>query len=295
MTTSITFNKQPADNAAGKNIRAGSALRRAKKKPSLIDNAVGRSVIQALAVVLFLGTWELAVQAGLVSSFMVGSPTAIFNALFRAAQNGMLFIDTGYTLFAAILGFILGTAIGSVVGLALWYSPFVAKTIEPFIVSINSVPKIAFAPIVVLWFGTGLVSKVALAISLTAIIALVAAYEAAKDADHDLQSLLLTLGGGKNDVFYQVVVPSTLPHIIATFRINVGFGLVGAVVGEFISSEKGLGHMIFTASSLYDLNTVWAGLFMLMIIGFVLYFAIDRVERLLLPWKAQSSTSALRV
>jgi NitT/TauT family transport system permease protein len=295
MTTSMTVNKQQADNASEKNSPAGSSLRRAKKKPSMIDNAAGRSIIQALAVALFLGAWELGVQTGLVSSFMVGSPMAIFNALLRAAQSGMLFVDTGYTLFAAILGFVLGTAIGSVVGLALWYSPFIAKTIEPFIVSINSVPKIAFAPIVVLWFGTGLVSKVALAISLTAIIALVAAYEAAKDADPDLQSLLLTLGGNKNDVFYQVVVPSTLPHIIATFRINIGFGLVGAVVGEFISSEKGLGHMIFTASSLYDLNTVWAGLFMLMIIGFALYFAIDRTERWLLPWKTQSSASALRV
>lgn len=295
MTTTVTFDKQAASNAEEKNVCASVAVRRMKKKPSLIDNAAGRSVIQALAVTLFLGMWELAVQAGLVSSFMVGSPINIFNALLRAVQNGTLFVDTGYTLYAAILGFILGTAIGSVAGLALWYSPFIARTIEPFIVSINSVPKIAFAPIVVLWFGTGLLSKVALAISLTAIIALVAAYEAAKDADHDLQSLLLTLGGNKNDVFFQVVVPSSLPHIIATFRINIGFGLVGAVVGEFISSEKGLGHMIFTASSLYDLNTVWAGLFMLMIIGFFLYFAIDRAERFLLPWKSQSSASALRV
>jgi NitT/TauT family transport system permease protein len=107
--------------------------------------------------------------------------------------------------------------------------------------------------------------------------------------------LMLTLGGGKNEVFYKVVVPSSLPYIIAAFRINIGFGLVGAVVGEFISSEKGLGHMIFTASSLYDLNTVWAGLFMLMIIGFVLYYVIDRVERMLLPWKQHSSGSTLRV
>jgi NitT/TauT family transport system permease protein len=219
----------------------------------------------------------------------------IFNALLKSAQSGALFIDTGYTLFAAILGFVLGTAAGSVLGLALWYSPFVARVIEPFIVSVNSVPKIAFAPIVVLWFGTGLLSKVALAVSLTAIIALVSAYEAAKEADPDLQALLLTLGASKNDVFYKVVVPSTLPYIIATFRINVGFGLVGAVVGEFISSEKGLGHMIFTASSLYDLNSVWAGLFMLMVIGFALYFAIDKIERSLLPWKQQSSGSALRV
>jgi NitT/TauT family transport system permease protein len=93
----------------------------------------------------------------------------------------------------------------------------------------------------------------------------------------------------------KVVVPFTLPYVISTFRINVGFGLVGAVVGEFISSEKGLGHMIFTASSLYDLNTVWEGLFVLMAIGFVLYFLIDMLERKLLPWRQASNTTTLKV
>jgi NitT/TauT family transport system permease protein len=92
-----------------------------------------------------------------------------------------------------------------------------------------------------------------------------------------------------------VVVPSTLPYVISTFRINIGFGLVGAVVGEFISSEKGLGHMIYTASSLYDLNTVWAGLFVLMAIGFALYFLIDMIEKRLLPWRQASNATALRV
>ena len=135
------------------------------------------------------------------------------------------------------------------------------------------------APIVVLWFGTGLISKVALSVSLTAIVALIAAYQAAKDADIDLQSLLVSMGADKHQVFYKAVVPSTLPSIIATFRINIGFGLVGAVVGEFISSQRGLGHLIYTASSLYDLNTVWVGLFTLMVMGFVLYYIIEIIER----------------
>jgi NitT/TauT family transport system permease protein len=260
-----------------------------------LDTGWGRTMLQVVAVVAFFAIWEGAARLGWVSNFLVGSPSKIYDALAQSAASGALFVDTGYTLFEAILGFVFGTAVGSVCGLALWYSPFVARLIEPFIVAINSVPKIAFAPIVILWFGTGLVSKVALAISLTAIVALIAAYEAAKEADPDLQALLVTLGANKNDIFMKIVIPSTLPHIISTFRINVGFGLVGAVVGEFISSEKGLGHMIFTASSLYDLNSVWAGLFVLMAIGFVLYFLIDMLERRLLPWRQASHASTLRV
>jgi NitT/TauT family transport system permease protein len=259
------------------------------------DSTLGRAVLQAAAVIGFFALWEIGVKLGWVSAFLVGSPSGIFAIAFKMILSGELLSDTWYTLFEAILGFVIGTIFGSLLGLALWYSVFVARLVEPFIVAINSVPKIALAPIVVLWFGTGLVSKVALSVSLTAIVALIAAYQAAKDADVDLQSLLISMGADKHQVFFKAVAPSTLPSIIATFRINIGFGLVGAVVGEFISSQRGLGHLIYTASSLYDLNTVWAGLFTLMIMGFVLYYVIDIVERTSLPWKQANATHQVQV
>jgi len=268
--------------------------RRTRRRASF-DTAIGRALLQTAAVVAFFAIWEIGVRVGWVSAFLVGSPSGIFSLAYKMIGSGELLSDTYYTLFEAILGFVIGTIFGSLLGLALWYSVFVARLVEPFIVAINSVPKIALAPIVILWFGTGLVSKVALSVSLTAIVALIAAYQAAKDADVDLQSLLISMGANKHQVFYKAVVPSTLPAIIATFRINVGFGLVGAVVGEFISSQRGLGHMIYTASSLYDLNSVWVGLFTLMIAGFALYYVIDIVERVSLPWKQSNTTHQVQV
>jgi NitT/TauT family transport system permease protein len=272
-----------------------------KRKPrrssrrAMFDTTLGRAMLQVMAVVLFFVLWEIGVRAGWISAFLVGSPAGIFSFAYKMLLSGELISDTWYTLFEAILGFIIGTIFGSLLGLALWYSVFVARLVEPFIVAINSVPKIALAPIVVLWFGTGLISKIALSVSLTAIVALIAAYQAAKDADVDLQSLLISMGADKHQVFFKAVVPSTLPSIIATFRINVGFGLVGAVVGEFISSQRGLGHLIYTASSLYDLNTVWVGLFTLMIMGFILYYVIDIIERTSLPWKQANTTHQVQV
>lgn len=260
-----------------------------------LDSLWGSSTLQVVTVALILWIWQLGVNASWISSFMVGSPAEIWKALVRGAADGQLWVDSGYTLLEAILGFAIGTVMGSVLGLALWYSPFIARLTEPFIIAVNSIPKIAFGPIVILWFGTGLISKVALAVSLTSIVALIAAYQAAKNADLDFQTLLVTLGASKREIFFKVIVPSSLPAIIATFHINIGFGLVGAVVGEFISSEHGLGHMIFTASGLYDLNTVWAGLFMLMVIGFSLYFVVDYVERKLLPWKENTLHNNLNV
>jgi NitT/TauT family transport system permease protein len=268
--------------------------RRARRRAPF-DTTLGRAVLQTAAVVAFFALWEIGVHTGFVSAFLVGSPSGIFALAFKMIASGELLSDTWYTLFEAILGFVIGTIFGSLLGLALWYSVFVARLVEPFIVAINSVPKIALAPIVILWFGTGLISKVALSVSLTAIVALIAAYQAAKDADVDLQSLLISMGASKHQVFYKAVVPSTLPSIIATFRINVGFGLVGAVVGEFISSQRGLGHMIYNASSLYDLNSVWVGLFTLMIVGFVLYYVIDIIERTSLPWKQSNTTHQVQV
>jgi NitT/TauT family transport system permease protein len=274
--------------------RKKAAPRRKRKRP-VFDTMLGRVVLQFLAIVAFFVLWELGVRLGYISAFLVGSPSGIFSMFYKTLMSGDLLSDSWYTLFEAILGFVIGTIAGSLLGLALWYSVFVARLVEPFIVAINSVPKIALAPIVVLWFGTGLISKVALAVSLTALVALIAAYQAAKDADVDLQSLMISMGADKHQVFFKAVVPSTLPSIIATFRINIGFGLVGAVVGEFISSQRGLGHMIFIASGLYDLNSVWVGLFTLMIMGFILYYVIDIVERTSLPWKQATTSHQVQV
>jgi NitT/TauT family transport system permease protein len=256
---------------------------------------MGRALLQLLAVVVFFLLWEAAVDLGWISEFLVGKPSGIWAGFYKLLMDGSLLLDTGYTLFEALLGFAAGTAIGTLFGLSMWYSAFVARLVEPFIVAINSVPKIALAPIVLLWFGTGLFSKVVLVISMTAVVALIAAYQAAKDADKDLQALLYSIGGSKHQIFYGVIVPSALPSIIANFRINVGLGLVGAVVGEFISSKYGLGHLIYTASSLYDLNSVWIGLFVLMLVGFLLYHAIDALERKLLPWRQDGTRAHIQV
>jgi NitT/TauT family transport system permease protein len=274
---------------------SGPSARRGAGKPGKRSPSWLISAFQLLIFLALLGLWEAGTRLGLINAFLFGSPAGIFGKLVSAISDGSLFVDTGVTMMEAILGFAIGTVLGSAAGLGLWYSTFVARVASPFIAAINSIPKIALAPMIILWFGTGLTSKVALAVSLTAIVALITAYEAAKDADVDLQALLATLGGSKSQVFFMVVVPATLPAIISTFRINLGFALVGAVVGEFISSQNGLGHMIYVASSFYELNTVWVGLFVLMFIGFILYRVVDLLEVVLLPWKQASTSQSIRL
>lgn len=260
-----------------------------------LNTGSGKSFIQIMSVVTFFGLWQLGAELGFVSEFLIGTPAGIWKRFIGSVLDLSIFIDTGYTLWEALLGFVIGTAIGTALGLYLWYSKWAAQITEPFIVAINSVPKIALAPIILLWFGTGLGAKVVLVVSMTAIIALIAAHQATKDADKDLQSLLFSMGGNKHQIFFEVIVPSAMPAIASNFRINVGFGLVGAVVGEFISSKAGLGHMIYNASSLYELNSVWVGLFMLMIVGFFLYHCIDALEKWMFPWRTDSGRTQIRM
>ena len=283
------------DTPAKDDAKAEAPHVRRRKRTALLDTTIGRGLLQILAVIAFFAAWQAGASAGLISEFLVGAPLGIGKIFISAMRDGSLPYDTWITVYEATLGFVIGTIIGSAMGLLLWTSVFVARLTEPFIVALNSVPKIALAPIVILWFGTGLVSKVALAISMTALVALIAAYQGAKDADRDLQSLMISMGASKRQVFFGVVVPSTVPVIVSTFRINIGFGLVGAVVGEFMSSQHGLGHLIYVASGLYDLNTVWLGLFVLMAVGFVLYYAIDGLEKRLLPWKLDAGPQQVRI
>lgn len=250
---------------------------------------------QLLILAVLFGAWEAGVRSGAVSGFLFGSPAGVLQAAWKMIASGELWEHANYTLWASAAGFVVGTILGTAPGLALWYSPYGAKVVEPFLVAVNSVPKIAFAPLVILWFGTGVVSKVALSISLTSIVALLAAFQAAKDTDPDIQKMLVSLGATKRQIFTKVVVPSALPAIISTFRINIGFALVGTVVGEFISSRYGLGHVIFVASSLYDLNTVWVGIFSLMLLGFVLYAGVDIAEKRLLRWKDQTYATQFKL
>ncbi|MGP9812832.1 ABC transporter permease [Rhodopseudomonas sp. NSM] len=277
---------QASSTSGGNAVRSDLQPIKSKRRLMItLDTHIGRTALQTVAVAAFFLLWEFGVEMGWISEFLVGKPSGIWWRFQAQMLDGSLIVDSGYTLYEAIIGFVVGTIVGSILGLAMWYSIFVARMVEPFIVALNSVPKIALAPVILLWFGTGLLSKVVLVVSMTALVALIAAYQAAKDADKDLQSLMVSMGGSKHQIFYSVIIPSSLPAIIATFRINIGFALVGAVVGEFISSKRGLGHLVYNASSLYDLNSVWVGLFVLMFMGFVLYHGIDALERYLLPWK----------
>ena len=242
--------------------------------------------VQAAALITVIALWQLGANAHLINGQLFGTPSGIVAAAQRTLADGSLLTDTGLTIYETIAGFILGTIIGSAGGLALWYSPFLARVIEPAAVAFNGIPKIALGPLIIIWLGSGTGSKIVLAFVSTLVVAFLAAYGATREVDRDLVTLLRSVGATRWQVFRKLLMPSAMPLIFSAMRINVGFALVGAVVGEFISSAHGIGHAIFVAGNLFDLNTVWLGIVVLSIVAAVMYSVLALFERMLVKGRS---------
>lgn len=233
----------------------------------------------------FLGFWEYMTAWDKQAAFMFGSPSAIATFLVTMARDGSLWRDLYVTGVETLLGFGVGNLIGTLIGLSLWYSRFVSKVVEPFVIAIGSIPIIALAPIIIIWFGTGLTSKIAMSTLSVVIVALVTSYKGAVGVDPDQINLMRTLGASKFQIFRKLVVPASLTDIFAGLKLTVGFALIGAIVGEFMSSSEGLGHAIFKAGSLYIIPKVFAALVATIALALLLTYLVGKVERLLMPWR----------
>jgi NitT/TauT family transport system permease protein len=234
---------------------------------------------------ILLGAWEFATASVKLNAFLFGSPSAIWGFLVQMWRDGSLINDTRVTGMETLLGFVLGNVMGTLLGLALWYSKFISRVVQPFIVALGSIPIIALAPICIIWFGTGLASKVAMATLSVVVVALVTAYKGAMTVDPDQINLMRTLGASKGHIFRKLIVPASLGDIFAGLRMTVGFALIGAIIGEFMSSSEGLGHAIFKAGSLYIVPKVFAALTVTISLALLLTYIVGKIERLLTPWR----------
>lgn len=236
-------------------------------------------------LVAILAVWERATGSQALNAFLFGSPSAIWGHLVSMARDGTLIRYSAVTGLETLLGFLFGNIIGTVLGLALWYSRFVSRVMQPFIVAVGSIPIVALAPIVIIWFGTGLSSKIAMSTLSVVVVALVIAYKGALSVDDDQVNLMRTLGATKGQIFRKLVVPASLGDIFAGLKLTVGFALIGAIVGEFMSSSEGLGHAIFKAGSLYIISKVFAALVATIALALALSFLVGKLERFLMPWR----------
>ena len=237
--------------------------------------------VQIGILVAGVALWQAGADNGWIDGFFWSKPSDVYATMIKFFAAGDAWTDIGFTFQSTIYGFLLGTASGSLLGLSFWWSRNYAAIAQPYMICFHSLPKLALAPLVILVFGLGLASKVAIATALTIIVSALTTYAGVKALDADQERLFYSLGASRMQAFRKLVVPFCLPWIISVLRVNIGLALTGAIVGEFIASQHGLGRAILYAGNTYDIALVWVAALVLSTLAVIMYGAVSWLERIL--------------
>jgi NitT/TauT family transport system permease protein len=238
--------------------------------------------------------WEVLTRLKLVDPYYFSSPLLIAQTTIKAWTAGTLPADIAYTSGATIVGFVVGVTGGALIGLSMWWSRVYGNVLEPYLVTFNAVPKLALAPVLVILFGIGFSSKIALATAMCLVPTAIAAYSGVRSIDVDMETLLFSLGAKRRHVFTKVAVPWAMPWIVSSLRINIGLALAGTIVGEFVASQNGLGRMVLYAGQVMDINLVWVGVVMLSLLAMAMYVVVSYLEKFLLKGMMHGAQTAGR-
>ena len=197
-----------------------------------------------MLIILFLVLWELSASFGWLDSFIFSSPSRIILCLIQMTGDGSLFLHTGITLLETLVSFLAVVIIGLAAALLLWFWRSLAEILEPFLVMLNSLPKSALAPLLIVWLGNNMNTIIVAAVSVALFGSILTLYTGFTSLDQDQIKLIYSLGGTKKDVLFKVLLPGSLPMIISNMKVNIGLCLVGVIIGEFLSSKAGLGYLI---------------------------------------------------
>jgi NitT/TauT family transport system permease protein len=253
-------------------------------KATILQNA-RRWLLGGGSTIVFLALWELAVHLLKVRPITLPPPSAI---LLELAHDGAWYLDHAYyTLLTTLGGFALSVVVGVGLAMLLVGSRTFEESVYPVIVALNSVPKVAIAPLFVIWMGTGYGPKVAMAFLIGVFAVLVDAMHGLRSVPADVLDLGRVLKGSPMDFFLKVRLPCALPSILAGMKVAIALSLVGAIVGEFVASQRGLGYVILSAQGTFDTTRVFAAVVLLAILGMVLYGTLAWAERKATPWRVR--------
>ncbi|AMN41382.1 ABC transporter permease [Rhodoplanes sp. Z2-YC6860] len=237
-----------------------------------------RKLVAQLALgAAFIASWEAA-AVWFLDPFFIGQPSAIAVRLWDAFVHGDMLAHTSVTLFHSVAGLLLSLVIGVPVGVLFATKRRVADTVEPFFLGLYSLPRVALAPLFILWFGIGSVSKIVMAVSMVVFIVILNTHEGLRGVDRDLVDLMKTMRASKLYLFRKVLLPSIVPWIFASLRVGIGLALVGAVIGELLGANRGLGWYVEYSAGRVDINGVFAGLVVLAILGMALNEIVKAIE-----------------
>ena len=237
--------------------------------------------VRLLILVLFVALWEVCARTGVINDFIFSSPSKIVKCFVSMCADGSLFRHMWVTLYETFISFFLVIGVGLVAAILMWLSRSFSKIIEPYIVVLNSLPKSALAPILIVWLGNNIRTIIISAISVAVFGTILTLYTGFMEMDPDKIKLIKTLGGNRFHVLTKVLIPGNLAVILNTMKVNMGLSLVGVIIGEFLAANEGLGYLIIYGSQVFKLDWVMLSIIILCIMATVLYQLINILERVL--------------
>ena len=236
-------------------------------------------ICRVMLLVLLLALWELCAELYLIDSFIFSSPLRIWSCFVEMAGDGSIFLHIGITILETLASFFLVVVIGVMAALALWASRSLSEILEPYLVMLNSLPKSALAPLLIVWLGNNMRTIIVAAVSVAVFGSILTLHTGFMQTDPDKIRLVQALGGTKKDILFKVLIPSSVPLIISNMKVNIGLCLVGVIIGEFLSAKAGLGYLIIYASQVFKMDMLVMSIVILCILSTVLYQIISVLER----------------
>ena len=236
-------------------------------------------ISRLLILVTFLLSWELTSRFGIIDSFIFSSPSKIVLCFWSMVLDKSIFLHIGVTLYETLFSFALVTIISLLIATLLWFSRKASEISEPFLVVLNSLPKSALAPLLIVWLGATPTTIIVAGMSVALFGSIMNLYTTFRGIDEELLKLIYTLGGNKFHTLTKVVIPSSIPEIISNMKVNIGLCLVGVVIGEFLAARNGLGYLIIYSSQVFKLDWLLMSICILCIIAMGLYALIGALEK----------------
>lgn len=235
-------------------------------------------VTQISILVIFIVAWELLARAGKIDSFITSQPSRILNTFMNLSNNGLI-EHLKITLIETIAGFSLGTFFGVIIAIILWWSPFISKVAEPYLVILNSLPKVALGPIIIIWVGAGMPAIIVMALAISLIVTILDILNGLNNTDKEKIKMAKTFNASKFQILTKIVIPANISTLFNTLKVNIGLSLVGVISGEFLVSKGGLGYLIVYGGQVFKLDLVMTSVIILGIVAALMYEGIEILRR----------------
>ena len=248
---------------------------RAKRRRKILVH-----VSQVGVLIFLLGVWELAAQLEWIDSFITSSPSRIWNTLLELVSTGSIWHHMGVSTLETLAGFAIGTVLGYVIAVVLWWNAFLKDVFEPYVVVLNSLPKIALGPIIIIWAGTGKASIITMAVLISVVITTITILNGFLATDKEKIFLLRSMRANKLQIFCKLVAPANVPTLMATLKINVGMAWIGSIMGEYLVSKEGLGYLLVYGSQVFRLDLVMTCTIVLCALAGIMYAVVAILEKI---------------